>query len=71
MSFAINLAIPAAKVLETRQSVNVTAEPEALKTSGGYGDEADSGRTKVSASCNDSSLIIIHMVSLPPIPFSG
>lgn len=46
VSFGLNLAIPADKVLETRQSVNVVPETEVLKNIGGQGDEADSGRTK-------------------------
>ena len=48
VSFGLNLAIPADKVLETKQLVNVIPETEVLKNTGGQGDEADSGRTKVS-----------------------
>ncbi|KAI0227377.1 hypothetical protein LSAT2_022153 [Lamellibrachia satsuma] len=47
VSFGLNLAIPADKVLETKQLVNVIPETEVLKNTGGQGDEADSGRTKM------------------------
>ena len=51
MSFALNLAVPADKVLKTKQvycaSPATGASEGGMKETGGQGDEADTGRIQV------------------------
>ncbi len=47
VSFALNLAVPADKVLKTKHSFSTKGSGEGLKETGGQGDEANTERTQV------------------------